>query len=194
MIVDKSELMSLTNFVPANFGKWNELMQDQDNPTILVNEYGEFYDKSKNRYHKGTIVSRKRYLLIIFPTLKDKKKLIPFYVHYIVACTFLGLPNNPKLEVNHKDGNRLNNYYENLEWITHQENIKHAVRTGLMPITGAAKPRRKCKAQDIVSGEWIYADSLAELGEKLGISYKAIFSALNRENNIYSNWRFYYND
>ena len=72
MIVDESELISLTNFVPANFGKWNDLMQDQDNPTILVNEYGEFYDKSKNRYHKGKIVSRKRSLLIIFPTLKDK--------------------------------------------------------------------------------------------------------------------------
>jgi DNA-binding CsgD family transcriptional regulator len=31
-----------------------------------------------------------------------------------------------ELQANHKDSNRINNYYKNLEWITLQENIEHA--------------------------------------------------------------------
>lgn len=35
------------------------------------------------------------------------------------------------IQINHKDGNKLNNYYKNLELVTLQENIQHAVEQGL---------------------------------------------------------------
>ena len=42
--------------------------------------------------------------------------------YYIVAQTFLPNPKN-YIEVNHKDGNNLNDCLENLEWISTEENI-----------------------------------------------------------------------
>jgi len=46
-------------------------------------------------------------------------------VHRIVAEAFIDNPDN-KREVNHKDGNRLNNHASNLEWMTSSENKQHA--------------------------------------------------------------------
>lgn len=52
-------------------------------------------------------------------------------VHRMVAEAFIPNPDG-KPEVNHIDGNRLNNYLTNLEWVTKQENMDHAVTTGLI--------------------------------------------------------------
>lgn len=50
-------------------------------------------------------------------------------VHRLVAITFI--EGDSKLTVNHKDGNKLNNHFSNLEFISSSENLKHAHRTGL---------------------------------------------------------------
>lgn len=49
-----------------------------------------------------------------------------FMVHRLVAMTFLAAW-DPALEVNHRDGDKLNNRLENLEMCTRQENFRHAV-------------------------------------------------------------------
>lgn len=47
------------------------------------------------------------------------------YIHRLVAKNFLPLIPNKNC-VNHRDGNKLNNHYSNLEWCTTMENTFHA--------------------------------------------------------------------
>ncbi len=67
------------------------------------------------------------------------------YIHRLVAETFIDNPKN-KATVNHKDGNKMNNDYTNLEWATQSENNYHSFEMGLqVPYdrTGTNNPNYK---------------------------------------------------
>lgn len=64
-------------------------------------------------------------------------------VHRLVAEAFIPNPEN-KATVNHKDGNRLNNHVDNLEWMTQKENVQHAVKNDLRgDVSGEKNPMSK---------------------------------------------------
>lgn len=56
-------------------------------------------------------------------------KKCSFFVHRLVALAFLG---ESELEVNHKNGNKLDNRLSNLEYVSRLENINHAKIAGLI--------------------------------------------------------------
>lgn len=58
-------------------------------------------------------------------------KPVTFYVHRLVAEAFIPNPDNLP-EINHKDGNRSNNNFWNLEWCTHSTNM--SLRTYGKPV------------------------------------------------------------
>ncbi len=62
--------------------------------------------------------------------LNKNNKQKTHFVSRLVATSFIG--DSRHLQVNHKDGNPLNNNVNNLEWVTPKENMKHARDTGLL--------------------------------------------------------------
>ena len=63
--------------------------------------------------------------------LSKEGKETTFYVHRLLACTFLSnIFNYP--QVNHKNGVKTDNRLENLEWVTASQNTMHAYQSGLV--------------------------------------------------------------
>lgn len=88
-----------------------------------------------NKYIQKTQMIKPRksgrgYLCVDLKKDKIKKR---YMIHNLVAKHFVANPYNKKI-VNHIDGNKINNYYKNLEWVTHQENAQHAIDTNLKEV------------------------------------------------------------
>lgn len=81
-----------------------------------------------NKYIYKLCKNQQGYLGVTISLSKKHKILIK--VHRAVAFMFVDNPNN-KEQVNHIDGNKTNNKSNNLEWVTCQENLIHAVKHGL---------------------------------------------------------------
>lgn len=86
-----------------------------------------------NKFNKEKKLSKSKSTLgyeVVLLYKHGKRTL--FYVHRLVAIAFIPNPEN-KPQVNHIDGNKLNNNVYNLEWNTAKENINHAYDIGLCP-------------------------------------------------------------
>lgn len=73
--------------------------------------------------------SKDRFGYVRFNALKDKKPKT-LRIHRLVMEIFN--PINTTMQVNHIDGNKLNNHIDNLEWCSDSDNKKHAYKLGLM--------------------------------------------------------------
>ena len=60
----------------------------------------------------------------------ENGKTNQYRTHRLIAETFIPNPNNLR-DVNHKDGNKLNNNVSNLEWCSHKDNVAHSFKNGL---------------------------------------------------------------
>ena len=65
-----------------------------------------------------------------------------YLVHRLVASAFIKNEDNLPM-VNHKDCDKLNNDYRNLEWCTNKQNMQHASRSGLLSGDKKSKWKRK---------------------------------------------------
>jgi hypothetical protein len=71
------------------------------------------------------------------------------FIHRLVAKEFIENTKN-KSEVNHINGIKDDNRLENLEWVTRNENQKHAYNNGLMSRKGEKHNNAKFKEKDII--------------------------------------------
>lgn len=78
-----------------------------------------------------------------------------FSVHRLVAKAFIPNPEG-KPEVNHIDGDKLNNNYTNLEWCTRRENLQHAYDTGLVNQQGSDSVNAKLSDDEVLEIRELY--------------------------------------
>ncbi len=105
-----------------------------------------------------------------------------FFVHRLVALAFIPNQNPEANSVNHKNGNKSDNSVDNLEWVTHRQNVDHAVETGL-----------QLKGEDV--GTSIYEEqmihkacqmikrgdlSLQDIADETGLNYYTVSDLKNK--------------
>ncbi len=84
----------------------------------------------------------------IYVSINKKRKI--FYVHRLVAMYFIE-NNHNKPQVNHKDGNKSNNIFNNLEWCSINENIKHAIENKLINAKGENSKNSKLTEKQVLA-------------------------------------------
>lgn len=107
-------------------------------------------------------------------------------VHRLVAEHFVDKPEGKNV-VNHIDGNKSNNVYTNLEWVTYSENNAHALETGLKEQTPSSY-RSKLTKLDRAAREDIVANckptvngfTIVDFARKYKVKPKTIAKALKQ--------------
>lgn len=120
------------------------------------------------------------------PYLRPDRRIVR--VHQLIALTFLG-PCPEGMEVNHIDGNRENNAPWNLEYVTHEENVRHAASLGNIRNDGERNPRAKLTEDDVRAIRRAAADGVSQyvLARQYGVGQSAVSRIVLRKSwrNIY---------
>ena len=151
--------------------KWKDV---HDHEQYKISSIGRIYTKKMNRF-MSPLDRKDGYQRIKM----DRKS---FYVHRLVARTFLGEPPEsiPNPVVNHKNGNKSDNTIDNLEWIDFAENVKHAHDTGL---NSTSNPVVRYNYQ----GEKIKTyKSIAEAAKDVDVTHASIQIACDKAKKAYT--------
>lgn len=133
--------------------------------------------------HTGRILKQqfndKGYLRFGIMTDKGRRMVL---VHRIVAQLYVPNPDN-KPQVNHIDGNKSNNKYDNLEWVTNQENRDHAMQHGLHH-TGEQCSWSKLTKEDVIFIRNHPEMKSSELSKMFNVSVRTISDV-----RLYKSWK-----
>lgn len=146
-----------------------------------INKQGELFtddgqkkmkDCIKNGYVKNTLI------------LKDGREKA-YFRHRLVMICFNPIENYEEMQVNHKDGNKLNNSFDNLEWCTNQENRIHAVKIGLAAsLKGESNPASKLLESQVIDiiQDLLHNVPYSVIAKKYNCSKSTICAIKNKRN------------
>jgi len=116
------------------------------------------------------------------------RKRILFYIHRLVAKYFIENPLNLP-EVNHIDGNKSNNSFKNLEWVTRKENVNHAFDIGLMK---NRKTGKRIKVFQILENDVVLWNSISNASNSLKIDSSSISKVCRNINKTAGGYKWSY--
>lgn len=102
-------------------------------------------------------------------------------VHRLVMKAFCPCENMDDLQINHKDGNKLNNYIENLEWSTALKNMRHSLQP---------KKMIPCYQYDLDGNYITEFVNGHEAAKKLNLDYNNIWRCLTEQQYHYKQYQF----
>lgn len=143
---------------------------------LVCNNKGDVYDLELKEYikHRPTQFGYIDVLIRVSDYNNKKEWFKNYKVHRLVASLFCPKPGNKDwYDVNHKDGDKTNNYYTNLEWVTKKENMRHAIQTGLISV-------RWILSRNIQTGEIKRFSSTLECSRYFNIGETVLLKRLNR--------------
>jgi len=104
---------------------------------------------------------------------KGKRKVLD--IHRLLALHYIDNPNN-KEQVNHIDGNKLNNTLSNLEWVSASENVKHAHSMKKKKVKRKSKRISEKIKKDVITSQ----TSSKETAKNYNISRASVFAIKKR--------------
>ncbi len=175
-----------------------EILQEIINNILCVEEwvdvhgYEGFYQVSSfgrvKRFKRKNCNNQHKYDSILKPKFNKKGylsvsfhvngKVKGFRINRLVGCMFIPNPDN-KPEVNHKDGIKINNRKNNLEWNTGSENQLHSFRVLKRKVTAywtgkGGKEFHSSKRVQCVETEQIF-DTVNDAAKYVGLSRAIIW-------------------
>lgn len=146
--------------------------------SYYISSKGEVYNYSTQVLLKQT----KNESGYIRYTLRMDGKNVSKLGHVLVMETWGPKPDDDKLIINHKDGNKANNHIENLEWCSKQENSLHSCYV----LNKNVKP-----VVQTIEGTERYFNSVTEAAKAVGVTPGAIvFAIKNQSKCCNSDWKY----
>ena len=129
---------ALSNVTPVNNctaptepgEEWRWIPDTRIEPdTFQVSNFGRVFNVKTGRLLKLSVPKVAGYRIAVLPKAGSSKprKYVGLYVHRLVAALFLPPPLPGQTQVDHIDGDRLNNRFENLRWVTPGENLMNPI-------------------------------------------------------------------
>lgn len=144
---------------------------------IVINRNGDVFHLGKGK-EQPTYPDPRGYLwTIVIAGADNTSRREP--IHRLVAMLFCQIPEHHRgksfddLQVNHKDGNKSNPHYTNLEWVDCMENVAHAIENGL-----TARDIRVI-SRNIHTEEITRYRSIAHAARIAGVERSAMFNHLS---------------
>lgn len=148
IIMTDSEIIALTNNVAHKLNY--DLISKSTDPNLyaaieywrpIPNYEGKYYvsnlGRIKNSHGKIIKLQRNNRGYVIY-TFNDCGKVTK-YIHHLVMEVYGPHKPAPNYQIDHIDGNKLNNCISNLEWVTPSENTRRAYQNNLKQPSGAIR-------------------------------------------------------